>query len=95
MAIITPYDDKKNMESRPDIEAEVIRERFNDITAKYMKYIIKHNIDVKKESENPIVLNFKEAYRIMDSTYSFSTYEEIDEAEKKLDELWKYYNELS
>ncbi len=86
----------KNIEGRRDInvEVEILRDRFNDIVAKFMKYIIKNNVDTNKETENPIVINYKEAYRIMETTYGFSTYEEIDVAEKKLDEFWRYYNEL-
>lgn len=75
-----------------DVEADVLRDNINNLVANFMRYVIENNINRREDKENPVVIKYEETYRLMESTYRMKEYEEIDAAQKKLDELWRFYN---
>ncbi|MBE6842540.1 MAG: hypothetical protein E7510_06870 [Ruminococcus sp.] len=84
------------MEKRYDIDAEreVFADRANKVCADFAKYLRVKGLNENMDEENPIVKKYFEAIDLERKAYKLKTYDEIDEAERKLNEIRGFYCEL-
>lgn len=77
------------------IKLEVLADYINDTFGKYFRYFIKNHIDPDDDS-HPLAKNY---HILADWTfhkwYTFETDEEIEDIEKQVDEMDKYFTEYT
>ena len=76
-----------------DVERDVFIDRAVQTVINYENLIDNMGID-KKDIDNPVIIRYEEVARLSNAAYDFKTYEEIDDAEEKLDEIRRYHCEL-
>lgn len=83
------------MENRKRYDIDVEREVFSDqadyVAMLYIKYAFEKGI--QEDKNNPFMLKYDEVVKLERNAYKMNSYEEIDEAYKKLEEMREYYNE--
>ena len=77
-----------------DVEIDVFRDRGENACVCYAKILRKFGLDLNKDTDNPIVKNYAELIDLLNDYYKIKSYEELDKAEARMIELWKFCNEF-
>lgn len=77
-----------------DVEIDGFKDRGENACVCYAKILRKFGLDFKKDRDNQIVKNYVELRKLLNDAYKIETYEDLDKAEARMIELWKFCNEF-
>ena len=77
-----------------DVEIDGFKDRGENACVCYANVLEKFGLDLNKDTDNPIVKNYDELIKLLNDAYKIETYEDLDKAEARMIELWKFCNEF-